>query len=225
MLIRLTSDIFAETSLAATNTLKTEQVNVTLISDYKSYAEKRSHQDGKPFELTVAVYFKIKKGWHLYWKNPGDSGVPINIKWSLRGKNKNLDKYFIAGPLQWPTPHRMDALPSIATFGYEDELLLASVLTLTEAGEKNFSKLPDELIIRAEIDWLVCKESCIPGEGVLEMSLSKVTSDVERKASRYQALMREVKDKLPRPHSDVNLKDLSWQARLTRMPKKDVIGK
>src|SRR5690348_10936794 len=37
----------------------------------------------------------IKPGWHIYWRNPGDSGLPTAIDWTL-------PPGYSAGPIRWP---------------------------------------------------------------------------------------------------------------------------
>ncbi len=74
-----------------------------------------SIQAGKPFWLGVRI--SIDPGWHVYWKNPGDAGLPTRV-------NFVLPDGFIAGPLQYPTPHRFDQPGNIVAFGYEDSVLL-----------------------------------------------------------------------------------------------------
>ena len=45
--------------------------------------ENETLQPGQPF--WVAIQLKLDKGWHAYWKNPGDSGIAIEIEWQLPG--------------------------------------------------------------------------------------------------------------------------------------------
>ena len=67
-------------------------------------------------EATKAgLYFKLEPGWHIYWKNAGDSGEPPHIKWTL-------PEGITAGPLQFPAPKRL-ALGPLMDFGYVDEVL------------------------------------------------------------------------------------------------------
>ena len=33
--------------------------------------------------LWVALRLEIAPGWHAYWRNPGDSGLPPEISWKL----------------------------------------------------------------------------------------------------------------------------------------------
>src|ERR1700722_15895266 len=67
-------------------------------------------QAGKPFWLGVRL--TIDPGWHVYWKNPGDAGLPTRVTFTLPNG-------FSAGPLRFPTPHRFDQPGNIVAFGYE----------------------------------------------------------------------------------------------------------
>src|SRR5579863_1852535 len=59
----------------------------------------------------VGVHFKLKKHWHIYWQNPGDSGVSPRIRWSL-------PQGFTIGAIQWPYPKKLKNT-SLVDFGYE----------------------------------------------------------------------------------------------------------
>src|SRR3954469_3312524 len=58
-------------------------------------AEVSSFTPGKPF--LAGVRLQHDAGWHTYWKDPGDSGLPTTVAW-------NLPKGVTAGPLEWPEP-------------------------------------------------------------------------------------------------------------------------
>ncbi|NCZ97019.1 thiol:disulfide interchange protein, partial [bacterium] len=62
-------------SLAAAPVFQDAQLKVDLISEPKPILP------GQPF--TVGLRFQPKPGWHIYWKNPGDSGMAPSVKWRL----------------------------------------------------------------------------------------------------------------------------------------------
>jgi thiol:disulfide interchange protein DsbD len=70
---------------------------------------------GEPFTNEVGLYFKLEPGWHIYWKNPGDAGLPPRIQWTLPAG-------ITAGPLLFPAPKRL-ALGPLMDYGYEGEVL------------------------------------------------------------------------------------------------------
>ncbi|MGA8741560.1 MAG: thioredoxin family protein [Terracidiphilus sp.] len=102
------------------------------------------------------LYFKLEPGWHVYWKNPGDAGEPPHIKWTLPAG-------ITAGPLRFPVPKRLPLGP-LMDFGYEDEVLFPIQLNVADGSSSGPSTL------RAKVDWLVCRGSCIPEKTELELT-------------------------------------------------------
>ena len=108
--------------------------------------------------LWVDLQLAIKPGWHVYWQNPGDSGLPTAIDWSLpRG--------FSAGPVRWPVPEHF-VQNGIGNYGYAggvDLLVPISVPKELETGKP--------AVLDAEASWLVCADICIPGGAKLSLTL------------------------------------------------------
>ena len=135
--------------------VKTPHVEAEIVSRYAAV------QSGKPIE--AALRLKIIDHWHTYWRNPGDSGLPTKITWSLPAG-------IIAGAIEWPHPKRLPLGP-LMNFGYEGEVLHLVTLQ-TAAG----AKVGQSLVLRAKADWLVCSDVCIPESADLEISLPVVAS-------------------------------------------------
>jgi thiol:disulfide interchange protein len=111
--------------------------------------------------FTAGLYFKLDPGWHVYWINAGDSGEPPKIKWTL-------PKGITADAMQFPAPKRLPLGP-LMDFGYEDEVLFPVPMQVAPA----FKASGATTSLSAKVNWLVCREVCLPG---------KATLDVERKA-------------------------------------------
>ncbi|MEQ1860604.1 MAG: protein-disulfide reductase DsbD domain-containing protein [Chthoniobacteraceae bacterium] len=111
---------------------------------------------GKPF--TVLVRMKMKAGWHVYWRFGGDSGAPPSIEWKL-------PTGFTAGEIQWPLPtlHRDEG--DLITNVYEDELLLPVQITPPAKIDAT------EVALNADLKWLVCEQTCVPGSGEISLTL------------------------------------------------------
>ncbi len=127
-----------------------ERVQVRLLSDVEAVAP------GVPF--TLALEQRIIPGWHTYWKNPGDSGLPTEIAWQL-------PEGATAGEILWPYPHRFDVGP-ITNYGYSDQVVLLNEITppaSLQAGEV--------FPVKAAVRWLVCEEICIPEETEVSLLL------------------------------------------------------
>lgn len=115
--------------------------------------------------LTVGLHLRLEDGWHVYWKNPGDAGMPTSIAWTL-------PEGFSAGPMQWPAPRRID-VPPLTSFGYEGE-----VMHLTEIQVPLGLAAGTQVPLRARADWLVCEEICIPASADFTLSLPVASGPV-----------------------------------------------
>ncbi|MFO6420359.1 protein-disulfide reductase DsbD family protein [Hylemonella sp. W303a] len=111
------------------------------------------------------------KDWHTYWKNPGDSGLPTELRWTLPPGIQ-------AGDIEWPAPKKFAIGTSdpLINYGYEDTVLLPVPLTVSP----DFQAPPgqNELTIQLHASWLICRSECIPEEGryALRIPLRGATS-------------------------------------------------
>lgn len=111
---------------------------------------------GQPF--WVGLRLRIKEHWHVYWRNPGDSGEAVSVAWQL-------PPGYSADPLLWPTPNRIP-VAHLVNFGFERETTLLARITPPAQvdGAANAA-------LRANVTWLVCEKECIPGEASLSLAL------------------------------------------------------
>lgn len=127
-----------------------DHATVELISEYDAVVP------GQSFDL--ALRFDLEEHWHIYWKNPGASGLSTTIDWLL-------PEGIEAGEIQWPAPERIE-LSGLVNYGYEEEAVFIVTLQAPED-----LKLGSDLAITANLFWLICKETCLPGEAVLDLVL------------------------------------------------------
>jgi len=166
--------LLAPTAIAGS--VRTEHVEAELV------AAKTALVPGEP--MTVALRLSMEKGWHTYWQNPGDSGLPTTLAW-------NLPAGIEAGPIQWPAPHALPAGP-LVNYGYDGEVLL-----LVDVKPQRTLPVGDVQVLKARADWLVCKELCIPEGADLTLTLP-----VEKTAlpdARWSAPIAAARAALPRP--------------------------
>ncbi len=105
----------------------------------------------------VGVRFRMDKDWHIYWKNPGDSGLATELSWDTPGVT--------VGELRWPFPSTFRTPDGfIVTHGYKEEVLLFAEARASE-------QATGSLTLSAAVDALVCEQRCIPAELVLRRSL------------------------------------------------------
>lgn len=142
-------------------------------------------QPGK--KITVGLHQRIIPHWHTYWSNPGDSGLPTTIEWSLPTGAS-------AGEIQWPLPHRFKLGP-VTNYGYEKEVTLLTAVTVP-ADAKPGGTFP----LQAKVNWLVCQETCIPQEVQLSLSLPIAAAGSTGDAAPADglALIEQARSQLPR---------------------------
>ncbi len=108
--------------------------------------------------LWIAVEIDLPEGWHTYWRNPGDSGAPPTLDYSLPSG-------VTLGPIRWSKPELIPFGPLI-NIGYKNSAVFAQRMTVSDQfGEET---LPITLKGR----WLVCADVCIPESGELALTLS-----------------------------------------------------
>jgi thiol:disulfide interchange protein len=163
-------------------------------------SETTAIEPGKPLQLGLRL--QMADGWHTYWKNPADSGLPTKLAWTL-------PPGFSAGALQWPRPERISA-PPLMSYGYNDEVLLPVTV---QAPADLVPGSPVRLAARAE--WLECKEICLPGKADLEITLP-----VEAQAARPS----DVAPLFAKARGDLPADGAPWRVRALSVPKRLVLS-
>jgi len=148
VLVEIARILLPTTALAQTH--GEEHVKVELISEQEAIVP---HQ-----HLQLGIRFDLEEGWHTYWVNPGDSGEPPRIEWTL-------PTGFQANSIEWPHPTRLST-PPFVDYGYEHQVLLP-VLIRTPSGLAE--GLTEKMI--AHVRYLICREVCIPGQKELVLKL------------------------------------------------------
>jgi thiol:disulfide interchange protein/DsbC/DsbD-like thiol-disulfide interchange protein len=128
-------------------------VKASLIAASKGFAPGQA--------LTVALRLQQEPGWHTYWSDPGDAGLATSVEWSLPAGVK-------AGPLLWPQPLTFKDPGGLVGYGYKDEALLITEIRVP-AGY-SAGALP----LKANANWLVCREVCIPGDAGVSLVLERL---------------------------------------------------
>jgi len=105
--------------------------------------------------IHLGLQFRLKPGWKIYWRTPGDAGVPPTVEWTGSRNLKGVD-------ISWPLPEQFTIF-GLTTMVYGDEVVLPLELMLRNPGEA--------LNLRAHVRYLVCEKICIPYEAQLKLDL------------------------------------------------------
>lgn len=107
--------------------------------------------------IRVGVAFKLSSNWHIYWKYPGDAGVPTNVEWHAEQMS--------FGALQWASPQVFaESDGEHIVYGYDNEVILFSDATVAEDATGSVT-------LNANIDYLACSNLCMPGHSNLNRSI------------------------------------------------------
>jgi DsbC/DsbD-like thiol-disulfide interchange protein len=127
--------------------------------------------------LLGGVAFELQAGWKTYWRTPGDSGVPPRFDFS---KSDNVE----AVTVLWPAPKKFDDGAGGHSLGYHDQFVLPLRIV---------AKNPDKPVtLRADINYAVCKELCIPVQASSALDFTGVASTED--SALFAAL-----DTVPKP--------------------------
>lgn len=120
----------------------------------------------------VAVRQEIAPGWHTYWSNPGEAGLPTTLSWALPAGVK-------AGEIVWPTPQLFSA-NAVTDYGYAKEATLLVPLTAAASAKPGIAHLT--------VNLLVCEHVCVPEQATLDLDLSKASGSPAIFANARQAM-------------------------------------
>ncbi len=99
--------------------------------------------------VRIGVLLGLEPGWHIYWRNPGDSGAATELTW--RAVESEI------GAIQWPAPQVFrEAEGLLTTFGYEDGVLLANAAVVARNATGSWN-------LEVDVDFVACMIECIPG--------------------------------------------------------------
>jgi thiol:disulfide interchange protein DsbD len=168
------------------------QQDSTPHSEARLVSDVASVRAGKPF--TVGLHVTLDKGWHTYWKNPGDAGNGLLATW-------RLPNGFSADSFAYPVPERIP-YPPMVNYGYSDEVVFLATITPPAGLEAGRSV---RLTLLAE--FLVCADVCIPAAA--ERSLELPVRNAPPTPSGDAALIRRYAGHLPVRHAQ-------WATRAAR---------
>jgi DsbC/DsbD-like thiol-disulfide interchange protein len=127
--------------------------------------------------LLGGIAFQIQPGWHTYWRNPGDSGVPPRFDFA---RSENIE----AVTILWPAPTKFADGAGGTSIGYQKQVVLPLRIVAKNADKP--------VTLRADINYAVCEKLCIPVEARAELAFTSVASTED--SALFAAL-----DAVPKP--------------------------
>ena len=144
-----------------------------------------SHNDNKN-EIFLGLQYKLEKGWKTYWRSSGDGGFPQEIKLLNSQNVKDFE-------ILWPIPEYFEIL-GFTSIGYVDEVIFPLKINLQDINKKTF--------INLDINYLTCKDICIPGSALLNIIIPPGEGKITEHSYKIQKALSLV------PKIDKNLSGL-----------------
>lgn len=137
----------------------------------------------------LAVDWSIEPGWHIYWTNPGDSGLATEVEFDAESAEHFHE-------VQLPAPEKFFSAGELIGYGYHDQ-------------SSFFAKRKDpnrkiDAPIHAKLTWLVCKEACLRGS-------TKLSLDPKAAPQSWSSTQRKAYARLPKAASELKAKT-RWSA-------------
>jgi thiol:disulfide interchange protein DsbD len=180
----------ADESAAADDTEPVVQpVRAYLLSDVSHVAA------GQEFSLGVRL--DIEPTWHIYWINPGETGLPTETKFEV-------PKGFSSGEVRYPGPARFESPGGIVSYGYEGVTVISVPVVAPDSLAAG-----DRLRFVVEVSWLACREACIPGSSSNEMRLDVAAARAPSEPANVK-LWTDHLARLPMPWSELTSASFAW---------------
>ena len=131
--------------------------------------------------VDAGLEFDLEPGWHIYWRFPGEAGVPTEADFS---GSRNIAR----ATLRYPAPALYDDGTSMSVV-YTDRVVLP--IDVERADPQRPS------ILEASVRFGVCRDICVPGEAKLTMTLdSNAALD-----PALQSALADARSRIPRPQT------------------------
>lgn len=133
--------------------------------------------------VTVAIQMRAERGWHGYWSNPGDSGLPPQVKWSA-------PEGVTFTELRHPAPRLLN-VQGIASYVHDGTFTLLATMTVPDD-----ARVGRTIPLKVALDWLACSDTlCVPESAELLAQLQVGSGAID---SAGRAIIDSARQNLPR---------------------------
>lgn len=136
----------------------------------------------------IGILLEHEPGWHTYWQFSGDSGFAPSVDWKLPRNWK-------AEQIGWPAPEKHKLGP-ITNFVYSGDVLLPFNLDIPWG-----TPYGTVYTLRATVDYLACKDVCIPGSAEVSLRLPvEVAAKNGPMNDKFEETLRSIPEKVVSEH-------------------------
>jgi len=119
-------------------------------------AEVRLVAGGANAPTRAGVEIRMARGWHTYWRYPGDAGIPPRFDWSGSGNVALVE-------IRWPAPQRIPIEGGLESIGYSGDVLFPVHIRAADAAKP--------VTLRLKLDFGVCEKICIPASAKIALEI------------------------------------------------------
>lgn len=166
-----------------------ELVRLTLLADVARVAPGQ--------EVTLGARLDIAPGWHIYWANPGESGLASEATFTA-------PTGFKVGPTRFPGPVRFESPGDITSYGYQELVMLTSRVAAPASLDS------ERVRFSVQASWLACRDVCVPGRGESEMELETARAGEPSLPAHAELFARQA-SALPRPLAELGAAAPRWR--------------
>ena len=135
--------------------------------------------------MRLGLKFDLDPDWHIYWRNPGDSGGPPEATWTFPPGT-------MAAGIEWPAPERID-IGGLVNYGYHRSVVLPVAIAVAAD-----ARIPRDFTVRASVRWMACANLCVPGKAELALRLPLSEPENGRVAA-WKAEIEAARGLVPKP--------------------------
>jgi DsbC/DsbD-like thiol-disulfide interchange protein len=106
--------------------------------------------------LRAGIEIRLDSGWHTYWRDPGDTGVPPTFDFSGSDNVKSAK-------VLWPAPKAFPDGAGGTSIGYVDHIILPVQVVPQDTAKHS--------VLHLKLGYAVCGTLCIPVEANLQIAL------------------------------------------------------
>lgn len=164
----------ASPGLRAQSVVENEYTTTEIIAEARGFAPGKT--------LWFAIRQELRPGWHVFWTNPGDAGLPLRLDWSL-------PEGFETGAVLHPAPVYIPVGP-LASYAHEGAPVFLVAVTAPETAA------PGDIVdIAIDASWQACEDICVPEEGRFEFSVP--VDDAPQTNTAYADIFANARASLP----------------------------
>lgn len=115
--------------------------------------------------LRAGVEIRLDPGWHTYWRDPGDSGVPPTFDFAGSENVKSVT-------VLWPAPERFPDEAGGHSIGYKQSAIFPLRIVPKDVASG--------ATVHLKIAYAVCEKMCVPANANLKLVLPGMSSANER---------------------------------------------